>query len=456
MSFMNITGSPRWVDPIGAPIGAFESDTQAAIQSTTPYSEHALLHAIAATLLLAGLLSAVIKLDRVVTSTGRILPVNGSYFVQPLDRAIVTGILVHNGDLVKKGQVLATLDPTFAQADLKDIQQKEGSALALVARLRAEQDGLPFLADASSPYQAMQAAIAGQREAEHQQSLLDFDARIAAASAMIARSRQDAHDYSSRLELAKELEQSQVALQAKGFGSRVRIITAADSRIETERLAAQSLSLAAQASHDLAALRAQRAVYVGKWRDEVASQLVAAQNELDAATRNVAKASKVKDLSNLTAPEDAVVLKVGHASVGSIIEGGSSAGSEPLFTLVPLGGDLEAEVEIAAKDVGFIHPGDKVNVKLDAYKFTEYGTIKGVIKTISEGSFTQGDNGVPHAPFFRVRVVFTDPKPRHAPTGFRLIPGMTLGGDIMVGRRTILSYLMDGVLRTSREAMREP
>ena len=125
-------------DPIAAPISAFESDTQAVIQRTAPFNEHGILYVLAGIVVLGLILMSVVKLDRVVTGLGRVLPSQGSLFVQPLDRAIVTGLLVHAGDVVKKGEVLATLDPTFAQADLKNLQQKQASAAALVARLEAE------------------------------------------------------------------------------------------------------------------------------------------------------------------------------------------------------------------------------------------------------------------------------------------------------------------------------
>jgi len=97
-----------------------------------------------------------------------------------------------------------------------------------------------------------------------------------------------------------------------------------------------------------------------------------------------------------------------------------------------------------------------VQLKLDAYRFLQHGTAKGVVKTISEGSFTTDDNNVPVDPYFKVRVAIKDAHLRHVPKDFRLIPGMTLAGDIMVGRRTILSYLVEGGLRTGSEAMREP
>ncbi len=167
---------------------------------------------------------------------------------------------------------------------------------------------------------------------------------------------------------------------------------------------------------------------------------------------------KRNDLVSLSAPADAVVLNVGRVSSGSVAGGGGtqSLAQEPLFTLVPLDAPMEVDVHVAASDIGFIKKGDPVQLKLDAYRFVQHGTAKGVIKTISEGTFIADDNNVPTAPYFKARVALTEVHLRNVPADFRLIPGMTLVGDIMVGRRTILSYLVEGVLRTGSEAMREP
>lgn len=447
---------PPQSDVIAAPISAFESETQAVILRTSPYSEHGVLHVIALMVALALILMAVVKLDRVVQGDGRILPSAGPLFVRPLDKAIVTSISVRTGDVVRKGQVLATLDPTFAAADLKDIQQKRLSAQALVDRLRAEMAGKPYVADPSSPDSVLQASIYAQRQAEYRQSINDFDSRIGSQSAIVRKGLEDARAYAQRRSLAAELETQQLTLQQKGFGSRARVVAATDARVEADRMALESQNEAAQARHDLSSVAAQRAVYISKWRDDLSTQLVQAQNELTEAIQNADKASRTNDLTRLVAPADAVVLKIGKASIGSVIDTSSTGDSEPLFTLTPLGGDLEAEVDVDAKDVGFIRPGDTVRVKLDAYKFTSHGTARGRIKTVSEGAFTQDENGQPKAPYYKVRVVLTEVKLRNVPRNFRLIPGMTLQGDVVIGKRTILSYLLEGALRTGSEAMREP
>ena len=80
------------------------------------------------------------------------------------------------------------------------------------------------------------------------------------------------------------------------------------------------------------------------------------------------------------------------------------------MTLVPLRGPVEAEVAIDAQDIGFVKRGDPVEVKLDAYLSCSTGRLKGTIKTISEGSFTLGDNQLVRSPYFKAIVTFKDRK----------------------------------------------
>lgn len=438
-------------DRVGVLVSAFESEMAAVIDRTTPRHEHAIIYVILFMVGLAFVLMSVTKLDRVVTSTGRVVPTEGSLFVQPLDKAIVRDIRVKPGDVVKKGQVLATLDPTFASADLTQLQQKMSSVSAQRDRLQAEEAGKPYQPAGGDPYQVLQASIANQRQMEYQSALNDFDARIRSAQSEVTRSKQDVDQYTKRLALAADVEKMHDTLMKSGYGSKLNAVLAADSRAEVQRLLNQSQNQIAQSQHDLDALKAQRSGYVEKWHDDLVTLLVTTNNDYDQTKQMLAKAQKLSDLVTLTAPEDAVVLKIANASIGSVAEG-----TEPLITLVPLRGPLEAQVEIDARDIGFVQPGDPVEIKLDAYDFMQHGTAKGIIKTISEGSFTVSDNQTVRSPYFKAIVTFKDAKLHNVPADFRLIPGMTLTADVMVGKRTIITYIIQGALRTGSEAMREP
>jgi HlyD family secretion protein len=124
---------------------------------------------------------------------------------------------------------------------------------------------------------------------------------------------------------------------------------------------------------------------------------------------------------------------------------------------------LEAELHVAARDIGFIRVGDETTVKLDPFNFIEHGTAEGKVRSISEGAFTTDDNGLPTdnngqpiTPYYKVRVALDPLKLRDVPEGFRLVPGMTLGGDIHAGTHSVFFALMSGVIGGLKDSMREP
>lgn len=443
---------------VGDMVGAFESETAAVFLRTAPLNEHVILYVLAAMLLVLIALCGVVKLDRIVTSTGRIVPTGGSLYVSPFDTGIVREVLVKPGDIVRRGEPLAALDPTFTRADLVQLRHKLGSDEASVARLEAELSGKPYRFSVEDPDQSLQGGIWQKRQAEYRENLADFDARILAGEAQIAQYRSDAVDYAKRLRLADDVEKVYQPLFDKGYVSKLQLMQATDGRTEMERLSGDAQIQIDALRRTLDSLRAQRQAYIEKWHSEIGAQLVSTRADLEVTRQNLQKAERLYDLTSLTAPADAVVLKVGRISSGSVASGGGAqtAGEEPLFTLVPLDAPLEADVRVNADEIGFIGKGDPVRIKLDAYRFTEHGTAEGTIKTISDGSFTLDEDNRAVQPYFEVRVAITEVKLRNVPSTFRLTPGMTLSGDIIVGRRTILSYLIDGAVRTGSEAMREP
>jgi HlyD family type I secretion membrane fusion protein len=409
-------------------------------------------------MLILGLgLCAVVKLDRVVTSAGRIVASGGALYVSPFDTGIVREVLVKSGDVVKKGQPLASLDPTFTHADLLQLQQKLASDTAAVGRLEAELAGVPYIFSKTDPDQSLQGGIWQKRQAEYRYNLADFDGRIHSAEAQVAQYQADSLEYGKRLKLADDLEKVYQPLLDKGYVSKLQLMQATDERTEMGRLLGDAQNQMSSLRETLASLKAQREAFIEKWHSDTGTELVTDRNDLDTTRQNLLKAEKLNDLVSLVAPADAVVLKVGRVSSGSVAGGGGQGmAAEPLFTLVPLDAPVEADINVRAEDIGFIKVGDPVQLKLDAYRFVQHGTAKGVIKTLSEGSFIVDDNNVPTPPYFKARVAITEVHLRNVPTDFRLIPGMTLGGDIMVGRRTVMSYLVEGALRTGNEAMREP
>jgi HlyD family type I secretion membrane fusion protein len=234
-----------------------------------------------------------------------------------------------------------------------------------------------------------------------------------------------------------------------------------DSRVEIGRLLADSQNQRDATLHTLDSLIAQRASYIEKWHSDATTDLVTVKNDLDTTQGSLTKAAKLNELTSLDAPADAIVLQIAKASRGSIADTSTSTtdpNSDALFTLVPVDVPLEVEMHIASEDVGFVEKGQTVRIKFDAYSYVRHGMATGTVKNLSEGSFTLDPDvgNTPVPAYFKARIALNDVKLHDVPADFRLIPGMTISADIIAGHRTILSYLVEGTLRTGSEAMREP
>ena len=127
-------------------------------------------------------------------------------------------------------------------------------------------------------------------------------------------------------------------------------MSASDSRTEMMRLLADAKQQVDSTSQTMSALKAQREAFVQKWHSDVGAQLVTDSNDLDATRQLAQKAQKLRDLVSLDSPEDAIVVKVGKLSPGSVYNGGgtdaTSPGTDPLFTLMPVNAPLFADLAI--------------------------------------------------------------------------------------------------------------
>ncbi len=448
---------------VGDVIGAFESDTVAVFVHTAPASEHLTLYVFSALLIVAILFSVFISLDRVVTSQeGWVVPTAGAIYVSPFDLGIVKELHVKVGDRVKKGQSLATLDPTFTQADLEQLQEHMNSDVAQIAREKAELARRPYVYDKKDHYQAIQGALWEQRQGEFKSTVENYEGQIKSAEAQWTQAKSDVEKYTIRLRIANDVEHIYKPLVDKGYASNLQLLQSTDSATEINRLLNDAMNQVSQYSETATALKAQLAAYIKTWDAATSTQLVADENDRDLTQDNLDKAKKMRDLTSLDAPEDGIVTQLGQVSKGSVQGGaqGSSANLQqsPLITLMPLNAPVDVELDVSTQDIGFIRVGDTATLKVDAFPYIRFGTVEGVVNRISETSYATDINGQVESagPFFKVYVTAKKYQLRNVPKDYRLVPGMSLTGDILVGQRTIWSYITEGALRNGLEAMREP
>jgi hemolysin D len=436
----------------------FQSETAEIVDAPEPGGVRLTFHMLALFFVTLLALSVVTRLDRVVTSTsGTIVTTRPTAVVQALDASIIKSINVRDGERVKAGDELATLDPTFAAADVEALKLQIASLDAVVARCEAElgnraYEPKPTANPDETRYAELQKALYQQRKAQFDGQVRAYNEQIAQYTAAATKFQNSEGRYNDRAKLARDVEQMRATLAAAQVGSRLALLVATDQKTEILRNLEYDHDSLLEARHQVEATAATRNAFAQQWLAQTSQDLVTARNQRDTALQQLEKASKHRDLVRLTATDDAVVLQMAKLSVGSVIKEG-----EPLIYLAPLNSPVEAEARITPQDVGFLRVGDPVKVKLDTFNYVEHGMVAGTVRWISEGAFTVDDtNNTPVPAYYKVRVALTDTNLHNVPPGFRLIPGMTLTADIHIGTRSILMYIVTGALRSTQEAMREP
>jgi HlyD family secretion protein len=437
-------------------IRVFQSETAEIREGPEPAQLRLTLHALLGLVVALLAVAVLMRLDRVVTSSaGQVVTTDPTIVLQALDASIIKSLDVQEGERVERGQLLATLDPTFAAADVSAASLQIASLEAQISRAEAELADRNFApppgTTPQAAYLALQRAYYVQRKAQFEAQLNAYDEQIAQNKATIRKLKDDLAHYDDRVKISQEIENMRASLAASQVGSRLNLLTATDQRLEIMRTLDFDRNGLVESEHQLAAVVANRDAFTQQWAGQVSQELVTARNTLDNAQQQLAKAAKHQDLVRLEAPDDAVVLKLAKLSVGSVLKDG-----DPFITLAPLRSPVESEVHIASRDIGFVRPGDSATVKLDAFNFVEHGTATGTVRWISEGAFSQDDNGTAVEPYYKARIALTQVNLKAIPDSFRLVPGMTLIADIKVGTRSVFMYMLKGVIRGLDEAMREP
>ena len=436
-------------------VSEFQADTVEMDSAPEPFMVRMTLWLLAALVITAIVWGTIARIDRIVTSRGKIISSAPNIVIQPLDSAVIRSINVKTGDIVKAGAILATLDPTFAQADVDQLEGRLANLDAAVARLEAEQFRRAYdqPADDRFGYGMLQNAIWLERREQFKAQQRLFDERIARARTGISARQHEREYLASRLKILHEVESMRVELEKGKTGSRLNSLMARDARIEIERNMVNTENILTQTAHELEATEAERDVFNRQWDSKIVEESVAKRNERESLQEQLIKARRRQDMIRLETPVDAVVLDIAQRSVGSIIKE-----AEPFFKLVPLNAPLEIEAEINAKELGYVAVNDPVQIKVDAYPYQEHGMIEGRVLTISGDSFSPTSNSPESTKgaFYKARVGLESVNLYNIPDTFRLIPGMPLTAEIKVGSRSIMAYFLHPIMKGFGESMREP
>jgi HlyD family secretion protein len=441
----------------------FQSPTAAIIATPVPAMAGYTNYMVTAMVLCFLVTAGVMHTDKIVSGTGELVSSASDSSIQAFNASsIVQDIKVHTGDFVTKGQVLATLDPTDASADLASLTQQQEGYAAEVAQLEAQEDGKPYYGDPANPQAALQLQTYNQQVGQYNFTLQDYNQKISALQTQIDGADAQAAYYRQRLGIAANVETMRKSLQQLQVGSKLDTLAATDDRVNIQAELANATSTADTASRQLASQQAERSGFIQQWHATISQQLLTALNNLAQAQQQLTHARLADQLVALTAPQDSIVKSVAPISIGSVLQPGQT-----LMELAPTNAPLTVEADISATESGYIHPGDSAVIKFDTLPFLQFGGAKGRVISVSPESFNPLDQtaaaidgaplpGAPQTLYYKAEISLDVLNLHNVPEGFRLVPGMPLEADMKVGRDTILGYFFQRILPVAYNSMHEP
>jgi membrane fusion protein, adhesin transport system len=402
---------------------------------------HWLLSTIVAFFVVAVIWAALAVVDEVTRGEGKVITSSQTQYIQNLEGGIISEILVREGQVVEKGDVLFRIDSTRFASEFREGRSSDRALRAKVARLTAEAQRtrlqMPDELRKEAPtaaqnelavYEARQQDLANKngifREqlAQRNQELIEMRSRAA------------------RLDEGLQYLQKEIALTAplvkQGIMSEVELL-----RLEREAARVRTDLDAAR----LALPRIQAAIE-DAFRSAAAAEPADARAQLAKLGEALPALEDRVSRTEVRAPAKGIVKVIPNKTPGGVVQPGS-----PLAELVPVEESLLVEAKIKPSDIAFVSVGQPAVVKLAAYDYSIYGGLEGKVVYVSGDSLqpAQGE------PYFVAHVRTHASAVAFQGKMLPVIPGMTATADVLTGRKSVLEYLLKPINKVRERALRE-
>jgi adhesin transport system membrane fusion protein len=411
-------------------------------------NDRKLLLALAA-LLLAGLAwASLAPIDQIVRAEGRIIAAGRAQIVQHLEGGIVQQILVREGQIVKAGDVLMRLSNVQASTTVQQGRTRMSALQAQQARLTAEAQGLNephFPAHIPSDLQRESIHAFRERLSRFRAERMVIAQQHSQRKAELQEARQRIVSTQAELDLAKKQSSLMDGLYKKGAASQMENIDA-QSRVQKllSNLSELQNSLPRLES-GIAELQAKLNESESRFRAEARTELIQVSAEISKISLAVDGDADRLDRTEVRAPASGYINRMHFNTMGGVVKPG-----EALLEITPSEGPVAVEARVRPNDRASLRAGLPTQVKVGAYDYAIYGALAGHLVEVSADTLPD-ETG---QRYYRVLIQTDAPSARMAAVS--ILPGMTATADVVLGQRSVLTYLLSPLLRFQQRAFTEP
>lgn len=396
------------------------------------------------------------RIDVVATATGKIVPSGKTKVIQSSETAVVKTIFVRDGQFVSAGDVLLELDPTTAVADAERLESDLLAARIDRARALAMLEGiekrtLPTLqSDDLKGLNAEQRLAAerwlmGQHQ-EYHSNLELAEAEIAQRNAEIQAAKTQVASLERTLPIATKLAGDYERLLTQQYISRHAYLEKEQARLDLDRQLSVQRSSVVQLDAALREAQGRRENVVAQTRKAMLDLLHQSEQKEVALTSELAKATYQQSIKSLRAPVDGTVQQLATHTVGGVV-----TPALQLMVVVPAGQPVEVEALLENKDIGFVRPGQEVEVKVETFNFTKYGVLSGTVQNVSSDAIQDEKLGL----VYSARILLKEDRIQVNGQDVLLSPGMAVRAEVKTDKRRVVEYFLSPLQQYGNESIRE-
>ena len=316
-------------------------------------------------------------IDTTISASGRLSTTVPTISVQATDNSVVKELRVVIGQHVKKGEILVTLDETYAEADLARAENESNLLEAKIQRRKAEinKEGEDSAEKIKNP---IERRIFLNRRKEYISRIASLDLKVKNLFQNIAMTSGDIKLAKEQLEIHQKLERAKKTLYDRQIGSLVNLLAARNSRLSAEREFSGLQYSLNNLRSEVESIRAEKQAFISEWFSKTGVELSQAIKERDANAEELVKLRRRKENINILSPADGVIIELENLFVGAIVNEGLA-----IMSLVPSDVPLTVDLDIDPRDIGNLILGADVSIKLDALPYQKHGELMGKISFIS-------------------------------------------------------------------------
>ncbi|HIB17291.1 MAG TPA: HlyD family type I secretion periplasmic adaptor subunit [Candidatus Lambdaproteobacteria bacterium] len=391
--------------------------------------------------------------DKTVSARGKFTNTAPNIEIQSTGSSIIEELNLERGQFINKGETVAILDGTVVNANLKITRDKIYAVKNKILRLELQKKSIlnkSLNKDSSGQLDLINEEILNRHFDEFMIKMKTFSSDLLRLETEIVSMSADKELIRDQLDIKIKIEEGKKKLFEKNVGSLMDTLSSTDQRISVKRQLLSTTGSIEKLKSQKTSIVDQRSSYLTGELAGIAQELSSFNDQLLQLNEELIKNELERSNLFVKSPVDGVVLNLPTVTVGSLINKG-----DPIVTLVRSGLPLVLEIDVDPKDASDLYNGNPVSVKIDALPFQQFGDLAGTLIYISDDTVEeslQGESGA----YYRGRVNVEDSEIMGLPEEFDLTPGMLATADLKVGKRRLITYFTNPILKSLSSAMREP